>query len=155
VRGATRGDVARLRAFRCVFGRGVWYEREAAKVIRVAARRLEQRTLAETDEVMLFEVGDDLVGVAVVVAESSDTAHIAVLAVERSLRGARLGSDAGPRLSATILSTALDDAQRRGYRRATAIVARQHRRSRRLLDQAGFAFESRFDDSYDLHAVAL
>lgn len=155
VRLANAGDVQRLRAFRCVHGAGTWYERHAADVVRRAALWLDQGRLEATDAVLLFEVGEDLVGVAVITEESGATAHVAAVATERTLRGARLGSESGPRLSATVLATALEEASTRGYSRATAIVARPHRRSQRLLEQAGFSFESRFDDSYDLHSVEL
>lgn len=148
-------DVAALRSFRCFAGAGAWYEREAEKVLRLATRLLASDDLDDHDRILLCEREDALLAVGVFSHESERTAHLSFVGLRHDVHGARIDAPDGPRVSDTFLESCLEDARQLGFQRVTAQVARDHKRSRAMLDRAGFAPISRFDQDYDLWAIAL
>lgn len=148
-------DLAALRSFRSYLGSGIWYEREAEKVVRRATRCWTEGELRERDRLFLIEREDQLLAVAVFEAESDLTAHLGFVGVSRDVHGARIDSPSGQSLSDTVVESVLDEAAGLGFRRVSAQVASEHARARALLDRAGFRVVSRFDHDYDLWAVAL
>jgi len=148
-------DLAALRSFRSYLGSGVWYEREAEKVVRRATRYWTDGELGERDRLLLIEREDQLLAVAVFEAESDLTAHLGFVGLSRDVHGARIDSPSGQRLSDTVVESVLSEAATLGFRRVAAQVAREHAKARALFDRAGFSDVSRFDHDYDLWAVAL
>jgi L-amino acid N-acyltransferase YncA len=148
-------DGIALRSFRCFAGAGVWYEREAVKVLRRAIRLFDSGDLRDRDRILLCEREDALYAVGVFSAESKQTAHLGFVGLRHDLHGARIDEPDGPRVSDAFLESCLDEARGLEFQRVTAIVAREHQRSRALLDRAGFTALYRFDQDYDLWAVSL
>ena len=154
VRAATRDDVAAIRAFRSFAPPGARYERRAGQVLRRAALLLEQHQLLNDQVVLLFEVGDDLVAVAVLDRDAPTVGHVASIGLDRRLHGAFVeGSET--KLSRLVLSTCLEWLSDDGCVRATALVHVNHGRSQTLLQRLNFEFQSMADAEYELHAVTL
>jgi L-amino acid N-acyltransferase YncA len=148
-------DVAKLRSFRCFAAPGSWYEREALKVLRRATQRLADGNLSDRDRILLCEREDALYGVSVLAAESEKTAHLGFLGLRADLHGARIDSLDGERVTDAFLASCLEVARGLGVQRVTAIVARDHERSRAMLARTGFTVVSRFDRDYDLQALSV
>jgi hypothetical protein len=85
-------DLAALGSFRSYLGSGVWYEREAEKVVRRATRYWTEGELGERDRLFLIEREDQLLAVAVFEAESDLTAHLGFVGLSRDVHGARIDS---------------------------------------------------------------
>lgn len=151
-RAATAADAEALRAFRAFHPPGLWFERDAMKVLNTARRLLTEGELAEHQQVLMFESEDKLVALALLEQEEDSlaTGHVALIAVHRGWHGSRVD---GAKLSEVVLSTALEHLERAGFIRATAYVARVHGRSKTLLERLDFKYESLIDGSYELHAV--
>ena len=148
-------DAAALRSFRSFAGAGIWYEREAEKVLRRAIRLFVADELRQRDRLLLIEREDDRLGVAIFGEESAATAHLGFVGLRVGAHGARIDSETGPRLSDATVESCLEEATLLGFERMTAQVAREHKRSQCMLHRAGFAFVSRFDHDYDLWAIRL
>jgi RimJ/RimL family protein N-acetyltransferase len=148
-------DLERLQDFRSYLGEGSWFEREAAKVLRRAIALYRDNRLRERDRILLFERDDELYGVTVLADEAPATVHLAFVGIDADLHGAHIDSPTGPRLSDSMVEATLDYAADLGFRRATAQVARQHKKSLALLERVGFRPLSRFDQDYDFYAVNL
>jgi L-amino acid N-acyltransferase YncA len=149
-------DPAVLRAFRSFVRPGMWFEREAEKVVRQAASLLARNELDSHGRVLLaVNDTEEVLAVSVLGRTDNRTAELAFVGVRYDLHGATIESPHGRRLSDSLVEASLDEAAAAGYKRMIAYVAREHVISQGLLARAGFVWLSRFDSSYDLWAVSL
>jgi RimJ/RimL family protein N-acetyltransferase len=124
-------------------------------VLKQATKLLDESRLGERDRMMLVAWDDELLGIAVLSEQSKRTVGLAFIGIKLDAHGARIDADDGPRLSDSIVESALEEAERLGFDRVTAQVAAEHTASVALLERVGFGRLSRYDRDYDIYALAL
>lgn len=152
-RRAQSDDAGELRRFRC--DRGGWF---AADVQRLIRGRVASAVASDDPEVIIFELGNEPVAVAVMEVDETTPSicDLHVVAIANAHQGTRTETAAGDLpLGQVVLDTAMARAAELGATRARTIVARDNARSLRMLSLAGFTRLGRFDKDYDEYAAPL